>query len=100
MGLAYRTTASCVSILFVISLLLVAWLGDGNDDCRGLEPDIPVERTNQSMPGSEADEQLNFSIALLQEKLALGIQINNSPISAAKRLPPELARAGRDGEHR
>jgi C-terminal peptidase prc len=52
-----------------------AWLGDGNDDCRGLEPDIPVERTNQSMPGSEADEQLNFSIALLQEKLALGIQI-------------------------
>lgn len=52
-----------------------AWLGDGNDDCRGLEPDIYVERTNQSMPGSEADEQLNFSIALLQEKLALEIQI-------------------------
>ena len=47
-----------------------AWLGDGNDDCRGIEPDISVERTNQSMPGSEDDEQLIVSVNFLQEKLS------------------------------
>ena len=47
-----------------------AWLGDGNDDCRGIEPDITVERTNQSMPGSETDEQLNISVNFLQGKLS------------------------------
>ncbi len=47
-----------------------AWLGDGNDDCRGIEPDIFVERTNQSLPGSEADQQLSAAKEFLNTKLA------------------------------